>query len=186
MRTITKALPMVLLTAIFAVGCLGEPDPSTDEAQAPEGSGVGEATEALASGTIYDGPGQNTYNVCNGMHCCPVGWAMVGIHVGDNIFSCREAISNPQHEYCYVDRGTVRDGMHACGEGYYMKGANIGQNTFTCCLDAWGDSTGTEDVNTSTNDGYMHTCVYAYQEAMTGLNVSANLLLCQQWFGVAQ
>ena len=88
------------------------------------------------------------------------------------------------HEWCYVDQGTVRDGMHACADGYYMKGANVGNNSFTCCFDPWGKTVGAERVDSSTNDGFMHTCNYSNQEAMTGLNVGANLLLCGQWPGL--
>jgi hypothetical protein len=182
MQTFLKTLPLILVAALFAPGCLGQAEPTeSDPAEA-----VGETKEELAPGTIYDGPGESTYNVCNGMHCCAAGWAMVGIHVGDNIFSCREAIAIPAHELCYVDQGTVRDGMHACGEGYYMKGVNVGQNLLTCCRDWAGDSPGEENVNLTGNDGFMHTCNYGQQEAMTGIHVANNWLLCQQWSGVAQ
>lgn len=178
-------------TALLAAGCAVESEPSEPTESADPGGpteaddeDVAEAEEALGSPTIYDGFG-GYKTVCNGMHCCPIGYAMVGIHAGDNVFACRQAMVDSSHEVC-TTQTTVRQGMKACLDGYYMRGANLGSNTFTCCKDVHGQAMGQEGVDYNTNDGYMHTCKPWEEQAMTGYHNGNNLLLCRSFFGLAQ
>ena len=153
-----------------------------------EGSSAKETVESSESALLYqvlDGPGQAYYTVCNGMHCCPAGFAMAGIHVGNNLFSCRSAFADPSQvasrEGCYVDTSTQRSGIHACATNYYMKGVDVSSNRFTCCNDRYRTVRGSDHVDRAEAGEDMHRCDWWAQEAMTGLHVGRNELLCKSW-----
>lgn len=118
-------------------------------------------------------------NQCNGMHCCPTGKSMAGIHVGRNTMICRDMI-DPANEVCFVDTGTQRAGMHACPTGSYMRGVHVDQNRLTCCYDQTIglQPYSSESVDFSTQAQGMHTCPADPFNLMTGIEVGRNQLLC--------
>jgi dienelactone hydrolase len=116
---------------------------------------------------------------CNGMHCCPAGKAMAGIHVGRNDFICRDVLASSREE-CTVDTGTQRANMHACPAGNYLRGVDLSQNFFTCCHDkgpAPKLAFRSEAVDGGTQVQGMHACLAA-DPFMTGFNQGQNQLLC--------
>src|SRR2546423_450437 len=64
------------------------------------------------------------------MHNCPPGYALRGVHVGQNRFLCRQV--RQASEDCFVDYGTQRNGMHSCPDGTYMRGLRVDRNQLTC------------------------------------------------------
>lgn len=85
----------------------------------------------------------------NGMHVCPVGSLMRGLHVDRNLLACisvpglavtlpRDAGFVPFDEF--VDTGTQDGVMHVCGSNgtglqFAMAGIRADQNRFTCDTD---------------------------------------------------
>jgi hypothetical protein len=149
-----------------------------------EGEGVEEASAALVE-TIFDGPGGTTFTQCNGMHCCPNGFAMTGANVDKNRFTCRRVMPDDQlvRQSCFVDEGTQRFGMHACPFGHYMRGLHVGHNDLTCCRDSqrFPNQPLAERVDDNTQENGMHACVSSLQEAMIGIHVSRNDFVCGQF-----
>jgi len=166
-------------------------------------SGCGQVGEDKAISTVYGealgaGYWDNAYvlgscsnvQLCNDMHCCPTGHAMVGAHFGGKSFYCRPYLGNAE-QGCYVDSTTVRNGMRACPWGYYMKGYSQGQNISTCCLMThppveYLDGPGLQQFNQlggavvssqcppATANG--HVCADGY--AMSGVNKGSNVFTC--------
>jgi hypothetical protein len=114
---------------------------------------------------------------CNGMHCCPAGYAMMGVHGNNNDLLCYPV--GAAGDTCHVDNGTQRHGMHACPQGQYLRGVHEGQNKLTCCQHA-GARFAREAVDTSTQLQAMHGCPSAgrVQSVMTGIHGSDNHFLC--------
>lgn len=71
-----------------------------------------------------------------GMHACPLGMAMVGIHVKDNVLKCAQLHNSlvvQYSEYLNYDGGpNLRYNMHACPEGWVMTGIHVKKNIFLC------------------------------------------------------
>src|SRR5271165_2898633 len=67
-----------------------------------------------------------------GMHACPVGLYMTGIHVGNNIFLCNQIGRGYQISEEIVDTSTVDFGMHACPSGKVMTGFHESENRLLC------------------------------------------------------
>jgi hypothetical protein len=123
--------------------------------------------------------------VCNGMHCCLPGEAMIGAHLDHNQFLCAPVASAPE-EVCAVDTDTQRSGMHACPAGHYMKGLHVGNNQLTCCFDrSRGESPlANELVDNGTQLEDMHGCFGAGTRTriITGIHAGNNKLLCVDKF----
>lgn len=66
----------------------------------------------------------------NGMHACPAGQLMTGVHVGNNQLLCAPGKGDFAHEI--VDANTVRNQMHACPVGYAMTGLHVDSNLLSC------------------------------------------------------
>jgi hypothetical protein len=114
-----------------------------------------------------------------GMHCCPAGKAMGGIHVNRNDFICRDVLP-PAFESCFNDTGTQRQNMHACPAGNYMRGVHIANNWLTCCHDTRNPAVlrfTSEVVDSGTQVQGIHACATS-QPFMTGIRLDQNLLLC--------
>jgi len=164
-----RSVQLAAVSLLFvALGCEGEAP--TGEAQ----SGVESTTSELnMSGWYYDTGTQCTVGGVT-MHCCPSGYAMIGIHVGNNVLKCAR-LSSGMSNNRNLDGGTQRNGMHACPRGQLMVGVHVGRNLFICETPV--QSTQFEYVDTSTQDGYpMHVC--ASTSAMAGLHAGNNLLTC--------
>jgi cephalosporin-C deacetylase-like acetyl esterase len=121
----------------------------------------------------------------NGMHVCPNGWGMIGIHDSNNQFLCAKVPST--NITCRVDPApgaspTQRDGMHACPLGFYMQGAQVNDNRFTCCQSP-AVPISSEVVDQHNQVEGMHGCLQSQTgppHFMTGLHAGQNHLLCQQ------
>jgi hypothetical protein len=129
-----------------------------------------------------------------GMHCCPLGDAMVGVRLDQNVFKCAELqdASGP----IVADNSTYRDvslpnadgtsttyNMHTCPFGYVMVGLHADLNILACQQippNALNDAITGERVDTGTQDDYpMHTCESAPRAyAMSGFDAANNLLTC--------
>ena len=77
-----------------------------------------------STNTFYDGF-ESPATQCNVgrtiMHCCPDGQAMVGVHVGQNVYKCAP-ITVPRSGARFLDTSTVRNGMHSCPLNSVMVG----------------------------------------------------------------
>ena len=109
------------------------------------------------------------------MHCCPVGNAMVGIHVDRNTFKCAP-LKQPGGTRS-IDFGTVRNDMHVCPWGQVMVGLHVDLNQLAC--QTVTDGIAGEHVDTATSDSFpMHTCSNGSgpwaASAMTGIRVDRN------------
>lgn len=169
---IGRRLSIVLALAAFAAtGC----------SAAPQEVGEGEAAESSAAvsftgATLYDSaPTQCTVGGAT-MHCCPTGYAMVGAHLGNNVFKCKQltSVNGPR----FLDVGTVRNGMHACPFGSVMVGLHEAANYLACQYPgtaAWFEYV---DGNPPTADSYpMHVCGGS-SYAMSGIHAANNLFTC--------
>ena len=116
---------------------------------------------------------------CFGMHCCPSGYAMRGVHVDQNRLLCRKV--NEGADDCFLDFPTQRQGMHACPSGTYMRGIHVGDNVLTCCYDrmrGYSELFG-EFADTGHQEENMHACpLRADDTYMTGIHVGQNRFLC--------
>jgi hypothetical protein len=63
-----------------------------------------------------------------GMASCEPGFAMVGLHAGNNVLLCARL---PTKEP-FIDASTQRHGMHACPLFSYMVGIHVGRNLLLC------------------------------------------------------
>jgi hypothetical protein len=73
------------------------------------------------------------YTQRSGMHACPVGTAMMGIHTADNVLRC----SIPTNKTLligteYVESSIQRAGMNTCPKGWVMTGVHASSNLFLC------------------------------------------------------
>ncbi len=145
---------------------------------------------AYPSKTIYDpAPGTNNpatqCTVSNGstsdtMHCCPSGYAMVGAHIGQNVFKCGRIVS--PNGPAKLDTGTQRYSMHACPYGSVMVGLDVGANRLACQPTVTNTVVG-EWLDTGSQDLYpMHVCNPSDTSAgMSGIDVGGNRLLCADY-----
>jgi hypothetical protein len=153
---------------------------ATDDATGDD-SAIGETSSGLSlGGGFYDGSTLCTVGGAT-MHCCPGGTAMIGAHVGRNIFKCASA---PLAGMPFLDVGTQRDNLHACQPGSVMVGFQAGKNQFACqttaetILDEVVDA-GTQDTQPG-RPVTMHVCPERNGWAMAGIHVDKNQLLCDR------
>lgn len=90
--------------------------------------------ELLCNIVARNNPGFDDTNTArSGMHACPLGTAMMGAHIGDNVLKCGIPLAGSLLVSTeYQDSGTVRAGMHACPDGWVMTGVHAGNNVFLC------------------------------------------------------
>jgi hypothetical protein len=166
LRSITKPQMFRNLFALLALACA--PSCVGDTA---EQSGQ-EVSELSIGPSFYDSATPCSVGGAV-MHCCPDGTAMIGAHVGENVFKCG-AISGEGWGIRFLDIATARNKMHACPWGTVMVGLHVGNNWLAC------QSPPTppvfEYVDSVTQDPRMHTC--AIGSAMGGIHVGANLFTC--------
>jgi hypothetical protein len=117
------------------------------------------------------------------MHCCPTGYAMIGVHTDRNVFKC--APLHDQTGTITLDTGTQRNGMHSCPLGQVMVGSQPELNMLACQTVPSSPVT-TERVDFGTQDTFpMHVCESTFiSEAMTGIRIDQNLLSCGKNPGV--
>lgn len=126
-RSCTSMLVALALAA--ASGC------SAAEDFSEEPIGTAEDPIINVGGQYDDGPYIPNYppTQCNGMHCCPDGYAMRGMNAAYNRFRCVKIMEWYEQGSCFVDSTTVRVGMKACPAGHYMRGFHQAGNRMTCC-----------------------------------------------------
>ena len=147
-------------------------------------------TAAVASAldltfTIYDGNTQCNVSG-NTMHCCPLGFAMIGAQVDRNVFKC--AMLNSGFAGArFADFSTQRNNMHACPFGAVMVGLHASRNVLTCqwlqepfstlpssrVLFEYVDGPA---PNLTVDSFPMHVCQDTF--AMAGIHVGKNLFTC--------
>jgi len=120
----------------------------------------------------------------NGMHSCPLGSFISGVHASRNILLCTTGSLDSSSEF--VDHGTQSHGMHACPEGFVMTGLHEGKNQLACtrlnaALIPRFVDTDTRREGTKTKVK-MHACPLG--KPLSGIQITKNLLLCGDQFVV--
>ncbi|NOK15836.1 hypothetical protein [Corallococcus carmarthensis] len=167
-----SAFEAVLVLAAITVlgGCGGTPE-SVEEFDVE----LSKSSLSFTGLVVNDAGTQCTVNGST-MHCCPVGYAMIGAHVTNNVFKCAQLSSTSGARY--LDTGTSRNGMHACPYGSVMVGMNTSKNHLACQAPGTAVVSEYVDGNPATTDSYpMHVCG-AGGYAMSGINVGSNLYTC--------
>jgi hypothetical protein len=176
-----KGVLSVLVMAYLAAAMSGC---SNGSASGEDVASQSDSLITTTSGTFYDTGTQCTVGGTT-MHCCPNGYAMIGAHVGQNVFKCAplQFASGTRS----LDTSTQRAGMHACPYGQVMVGFHNGLNRLACQTLPGTSVSGeyTDPVppplfpNTPTQDGYpMHVCSPNQGYTMSGINVGQNKFLC--------
>ena len=110
----------------------------------------------------------------NGMHSCPLGRFVVGVHVNRNLLLCSDEFGGYSSLVEVIDRSTQVQGMHACPEGMAMTGLHVGKNLLACAPVARPPIA--RFIDSSTQRSGMHDCPSG--NPVSGLHVGRNLLLC--------
>jgi dienelactone hydrolase len=123
-------------------------------------------------------------SVCNGMHCCPSGKAMGGVHIERNDLICRDIVPSANEQCSTVN--TVRHSMLACPAGTWARGYHKENKQLTCCRDktTLGKAPPAETVDpvpghSATTAQGMHACP-PWSPLITGIHAENNQLLCAQ------
>jgi len=111
-----------------------------------------------------------------GMHACPLGMYMTGIHVGNNLLLCENLGQGYSISEERLDRTTADFNMHACPRGFAMTGIHVADNILLCAPLRDGSSLRFVDALPTARQ-YMHACPRWL--AMVGVHVGNNHLLCQ-------
>jgi hypothetical protein len=171
------------------VACSGPPD----GAEAADGAEPAAETSAalVLDAPIYDGrrswfsPPKPTVCTVGGvqMHCCPEGYAMIGVRLDNNVFKC-DLLENPpwSSSSVFLDTSTVytQDGvsMHTCPNDAVMVGLHRDWNLLAC---QWHNG---EDgwffgfkLDTGTKDAVgMHVC--PPHGVMQGIHADRDAYIC--------
>jgi len=152
-RVSSMALASVLMIAACADG---RPEDSlASEGDQAAGADLTSRSSAIVVDSTFledpTAPGRPATG-CNGMHCCPDGYAMQGAHVDGNVFKCRRVRSGVSTNACYVDGPgratfTMRNNIHTCKFGYYMRGLHRDQNLLTCCTSTFDNNITSEFID---------------------------------------
>jgi hypothetical protein len=188
----TRLLAASTLLVNLSAGCGG----------AEQGESAQESLDTIDEAVLNNGSPTYDYNTActvalpNGtlptnMHCCPSGTAMVGAHLGGNVFKCTPF--SPQGAR-FLDTSTARTfhilvndagvNMHACPVGSVMVGFHQGLNRLACqrnatSITAEGRDDGTQDTGGAgviPPPPLMHVCLNRY--AMSGIHVGLNAFGC--------
>lgn len=131
-----------------------------------------------------DGNGQEVWRG-TAVHVCPVGFAMEGAHVNNNVFTCVRVVpEGMEHRvHSYLDMGTQGDlgrgNMHVCRPGWYMRGLH-NNNDWLVCSDLPGVRRSFLDANGMTEGNGMHMCPGGRGgfTVMTGIHNDRNDFAC--------
>jgi hypothetical protein len=110
----------------------------------------------------------------HGIHSCPPGLFVVGVHVDNNMLLCGDVFGTYLSTNEIIDTSTVVQGMHSCPEGMAMTGLHVERNLLGCAPISSSSRARMIDVVTQRNG--MHACPEGYP--MSGIHVNRNLLLC--------
>jgi hypothetical protein len=138
---------------------------------------------------FVDGDNEPPYQM-NGMHSCPPGTLVTGVHVDRNLLSCTAYFGDFLIKPVHADWGPANhydfDGksMHWCGPGSMVAGVHVDGNGFNCQeFDQWTNNTygppgpPTLDRGSSpTVRNGMHTCPQG--SVLVGAYFAENTFLC--------
>jgi hypothetical protein len=128
---------------------------------------LGSASVIMAPGTID----KDTQR--NGMHSCPAGEFVLGVHVAQNLLICAPLAGDFNAEI--VDKETQEQGMHACPAGMAMTGLHANKNLLACV--PLTNPPPARFVDTGTQSMGMHAC--AGGAVVAGIQAAKNQLLCE-------
>ncbi|MGZ5483170.1 MAG: hypothetical protein ACXWID_14435, partial [Pyrinomonadaceae bacterium] len=118
----------------------------------------------------------------HGMHSCPPGQFVIGVHVRQNLLLCSQSFGTYDLDDEIIDsggdgsRGTQVRGMHACPDGMAITGLHVRDNKFLCAPVERATPRYVDASNNSQVEGVsIHTCP---RDPVSGIHVSRNLLLC--------
>ena len=119
------------------------------------------------------------------VHVCPLGFAMQGAHVGNNVFTCVRVVPEgwERQVHTYLDRGTQGDlgrgNMHVCRPGWYMRGLHNNYD-WLVCSDMPPAQRPFLDANGMTEENGMHVCPMTRDgfTVMTGIHNGRNDFAC--------
>ncbi len=126
----------------------------------------------------------DTASVEYDMHVCPIGFAIGGANLNQNIFLCRRVVQPGKEQYVtsLEDTNTVRGDMHACPIGMYMRGIRVDKNLLLCGYDQrqGAQEWRTEFIDSSTRVNGMHVCPNDSNEIrfLTGVRADRDEFLC--------
>ena len=115
----------------------------------------------------------------NGMHSCPTGQFVVGVHVDKNWLQCSGEFGSYSPSDEIIDRTTIRrrrnqvQGMHTCPVGMAMTGLHVTEERLAC---APVSRSFPRFVDIGTQRSGMHIC--AEGSPVSGIHVNRNLFLC--------
>lgn len=136
---------------------------------------VAKSSLSFTGQVVYDAGSRCTVSG-NTMHCCPAGYAMIGAHLGNDVFKCAQLSSTSGSRFINV--AGRRNGMHACPLGSVMVGLHVSNDYLACQYPGTSAVSEYVDGNPGTNDSYpMHVCGSGGY-AMSGIHVSNNLFNC--------
>ncbi len=154
-------------------GCLDQSSDPGDNDKDKDDVSVTESALIFTGVRSYDAGTQCTVGGAT-MHCCPIGYTMIGAHVDNNVFKCAQLYHGAG--FRFLDVGTQRNGMHACPYGAVMAGLHVDRNYLACQYPIGGVAS--EYVDRGTQDGYpMHVCGSS-QDGMSGIHVDQNKFTC--------
>jgi ferredoxin len=121
---------------------------------------------------FIDGPKERT--IRQGMHSCPVGAFIVGIHVDGKKLLCSNSISSYSEQDERVNYDIIRQGMHACPKGSAMTGVHVDRRLLSCA--PVPQAFNAEIVDHYTIRNGMHAC--PEDTVAAGIHVDDRKLLC--------
>lgn len=121
--------------------------------------------------------------VRNGMHSCPWGMFVTGVHIANNELLCADGYGDYSQEIVDGDdeRPTVCNSMHCCPEGMAVTGIHARKNLLSCArFDpnrvGFGKAGWMARVDYDTQRQGMHAC--PERRPVLGIHEGENLLTC--------
>ena len=121
------------------------------------------------------------------MHCCRQNEAMIGAHLGDNVFKCAPLASDELSGSRFPDFSNFVNGTHQCPSGAVMVGLHVASNVLACQLLPRAATNTLYDPplggGSVTADSYpMHVCPSSVNFAMSGIDIPNNRFFCRSDF----
>ncbi|WP_170545813.1 hypothetical protein [Ruegeria arenilitoris] len=127
----------------------------------------------------------------NGMHSCPPGFLVAGVHVDQNLLLCTGplewALDFPARQSWGIrtDNQFAFPGgsMHWCGPSEAVVGVHVDGNGFNCqsydvVTQSYFGDFGTPEIDTSTQRSGMHACPIG--KVLVGAHFDSNTFLCAE------
>jgi hypothetical protein len=146
------------------------------------------ASEAANANEFVDGDNEPPTQL-NGMHTCPPGFLVAGVHVAQNLLLCtgplEYALDFPARQSWGVrtDNQFAFDGgsMHWCGTGSAVRGVHVDGNGFNCqsfdvITESYFGEFGAPEIDRATQRSGMHACQIG--KVLVGAHFATNTFLC--------